>query len=66
MPTKAEIVEFLKREFPQTKCTVEEVGGASATVKHHVGADELRPGRNCVRPGADGRGRCGDLCSSSR
>jgi uncharacterized protein (TIGR00369 family) len=42
--TKAEIVEFLAREFPQGKCTVEEVGNGSATVKHHVGKEELRPG----------------------
>jgi uncharacterized protein (TIGR00369 family) len=42
--TKAEIVEFLAREFPQGKCIVEEVGNASATVKHHVGKEELRPG----------------------
>jgi uncharacterized protein (TIGR00369 family) len=44
VPTKAEIIEFLAREFPQSKCIVEEVGDGSATVKHRVGSDELRPG----------------------
>jgi len=50
MATKAEIVEFLAREFPQTKCTVEAVGGMAATVKHQVGADELRPGGTVSGP----------------
>jgi len=48
--TKAEIVEFLKREMPQSRCIVEEVGGASATVRHHVGTDELRPGGTVSGP----------------
>jgi uncharacterized protein (TIGR00369 family) len=47
---KAEIIEFLAHEFPQSKCTVEEVGNASATVKHRVGADELRPGGTVSGP----------------
>ena len=50
MSTKAEIVQFLKQEFPQTKCVVEDVGNASATVKYHVGLDELRPGRTVSGP----------------
>jgi uncharacterized protein (TIGR00369 family) len=50
MPTKSELIEFLKRDFPQTKCTVEEVGNASATVKHPVGIDELRPGGTVSGP----------------
>lgn len=48
--TKAEIVEFLAHEFPQSKCIVDEVGNASATVKHHVGKDELRPGGTVSGP----------------
>jgi uncharacterized protein (TIGR00369 family) len=44
MPTKAELTEFVKRDFPQTKCTIEEVGRLSATVRHAVGPEELRPG----------------------
>jgi acyl-coenzyme A thioesterase PaaI-like protein len=44
MPTRAEIIEFLQREFPQSRCMVEEVGPASATVKRAVGTEDLRPG----------------------
>ena len=50
MATKIEIVEFLKRDFPQTRCIVDEVGNASATVRHHVGTDELRPGGTVSGP----------------
>ena len=50
MATKAEIIEFLAREFPQSKCRVEEVGDASATVIHDVGLDELRPGGTVSGP----------------
>jgi acyl-coenzyme A thioesterase PaaI-like protein len=48
--SKGEIIEFLRREFPQSKCTVEAVGNASATVKHEVGINELRPGRTVSGP----------------
>lgn len=50
MATKIEIVEFLKRDFPQTKCIVEEVGNAAATVRHYIGTDELRPGGTVSGP----------------
>ena len=50
MPTKSEIIEFFKSEFPQTKCLVEEVGHASAKVKYPVGTDELRPGGTVSGP----------------
>ena len=50
MATKAEIREFLAAEFPQSKCIVEEVGNASATIRHHIGADELRPGGTVAGP----------------
>lgn len=50
MATKAEIVEFLADAFPQNKCIVVEVGNASATVKHPVGVDELRPGGTVSGP----------------
>jgi acyl-coenzyme A thioesterase PaaI-like protein len=48
--SKAEIIEFLRREFPQSKCIVETVGDASATVKHEVGVNELRPGGTVAGP----------------
>jgi acyl-coenzyme A thioesterase PaaI-like protein len=50
MATKIEIVEFMASEFPQNKCIVEAVGDASATVKHHVGIEELRPGGTVSGP----------------
>ena len=50
MPTKAQIVEFLAREFPQSKCVVEEVGERSATVSHPVGPAQLRPGGTVSGP----------------
>jgi uncharacterized protein (TIGR00369 family) len=50
MATKAEIAEFLTTEFPQTKCTIEHAGEGGATVRHPVGADELRPGGTVSGP----------------
>jgi acyl-coenzyme A thioesterase PaaI-like protein len=47
---KAEIIEFLAREFPQTRCRVIEVGGGGATVAHEVGIQELRPGGTVSGP----------------
>lgn len=50
MVGKEQITEFLKQAFPQSKCTVEEVGPMSATVRHTVGVDELRPGGTVSGP----------------
>jgi acyl-coenzyme A thioesterase PaaI-like protein len=50
MPTVAEIADFLAREFPQTKCTVDAVGNRGATVRHDVGVGELRPGGTVSGP----------------
>ena len=50
MPTKSEISAFIKQEFPQTKCTIEAVGGMSATIRHAIGIDELRPGGTVSGP----------------
>ena len=50
MPRKQEISEFLSREFPQTKCTVEDVGHFTATVRHEIGQAELRPGGTVSGP----------------
>src|SRR5580693_8141593 len=47
---KEAIAEFLAGEFPQSKCTVEEVGKGSAIVKHPVGLTELRPGGTVSGP----------------
>ena len=48
--TKEEIAAFLAAEFPQNKCLVEAVGNAGATVSHHIGPDELRPGGTVSGP----------------
>jgi acyl-coenzyme A thioesterase PaaI-like protein len=50
MATKADIVEFLAREFPQSKCVVEKVGHRTATVMHPVGREQLRPGETVSGP----------------
>ena len=50
MPTKAEIIDFLVREFPQNQCIVEEVGDRSATVSHPIGPAQLRPGDTVSGP----------------
>lgn len=50
MATKAEIVEFLAIEFPQTRCTVEAVGNRAATIRHPIGIQELRPGGTVSGP----------------
>jgi uncharacterized protein (TIGR00369 family) len=50
MPTKGEIIDFLGREFPRSRCVVEAVGRHSATISHPVGPDELRPGGTVSGP----------------
>ncbi|MFN8641088.1 MAG: PaaI family thioesterase [Candidatus Binatia bacterium] len=50
MPTTDEIAAFLEAEFPQTKCTVDAVGGRGATVRHAIGVEELRPGGTVSGP----------------
>ena len=50
MATHTEIAQFLAREFPQTKCTVEAVGNQSATIRHPIGLHELRPGGTVAGP----------------
>ena len=50
MADAASIAAFLAAEFPQTRCTVEAVGPRQATVRHEVGAAELRPGGTVSGP----------------
>lgn len=50
MPSKEELTEFLKLEFPQTKCSIDEIGNRSATIRHKVGHEELRPGGTVSGP----------------
>jgi len=48
--TQAEIVEFIKTEFPQSKCIIDAVGDKSATIRHNIGEAELRPGGTVSGP----------------
>ena len=50
MPTKEELAAFFAAEFPQTRVTVEAVGGGAARVRHAIGFDELRPGGTVSGP----------------
>ncbi len=50
MVSKEEMNDFLNSEFPQTKCTVELLRDKSATVRHKVGFNELRPGGTVSGP----------------
>ncbi|WP_331710957.1 PaaI family thioesterase [Colwellia sp. PAMC 20917] len=50
LATKQEVTDFMRTEFPQAKCIVEAVGEQSATIRHTVGFDELRPGGTVSGP----------------
>ena len=50
MVTATEIAEFLRREFPQTKCVVEAVGDGTSTVSLEITVHELRPGGTVSGP----------------
>ena len=50
-PTHAELTAFLQAEFPQTRCTIEELDeDGSVVVAHPVGVAELRPGGTVSGP----------------
>lgn len=50
-PTQAELTAFLQAEFPQTRCTIEELDeDGSVVVAHPVGVAELRPGGTVSGP----------------
>ena len=50
MSRKEEIISFLAKDFPQTQCTVEDVGPMSATVRLEVSEAALRPGGTVSGP----------------
>ena len=50
MLSKEELTEFLKSEFPQTKCSIDKIGNRSAIIRHKVGHEELRPGGTVSGP----------------
>lgn len=45
-----QVAAFIAREFPQTKCVIESVGGRHSRVRHPVGPEELRPGGTVAGP----------------
>tara|TARA_R110001599_G_scaffold353795_2_gene597956 strand:+ start:104957 stop:105367 length:411 start_codon:yes stop_codon:yes gene_type:complete len=50
MTTTAEIAAFIATDFPQNNCIVEATGDKGATVRHHIGHNELRPGGTVSGP----------------
>ena len=58
MATASEISEFLRREFPQNRCTVVSVGERCATVRLAVGFEQLRPGGTVSGPAMMGLADC--------
>ncbi|MFG6461947.1 PaaI family thioesterase [Roseateles sp. DXS20W] len=51
MPTLQELNDFLRAEFPQSRCTLEELDeDGSVVVAHPVGEAELRPGGTVSGP----------------
>jgi uncharacterized protein (TIGR00369 family) len=48
---KSEIIEFFAEEFPHyDKISIDEVGQGSATIRHRIGRQELRPGGTVAGP----------------
>jgi acyl-coenzyme A thioesterase PaaI-like protein len=50
LTTKDKIAEFLRKDFPQAKCTIDSIGERSAVVRQKIGFDELRPGGTVSGP----------------
>ena len=44
MVSAVEIADFLRKEFPQTRCVVEAAGDGTSTVSQEVNVHDLRPG----------------------
>lgn len=47
---KEQLNEFIRSQFPQSKCVVEDVHADGATVRHRITQDELRPGGTVAGP----------------
>lgn len=50
MTSVEEITRFLAADFPQCNSVVDAVGKRTATVRHKIGEDELRPGGTVSGP----------------
>ena len=49
-PSQADLAQFLVDQFPQANCAIESLGPMTATLRHRVGVDELRPGGTVSGP----------------
>lgn len=49
-PSMAVLASFLKTEFPQTPCTIDQASPGYALVRYRIGADQLRPGGTVSGP----------------
>ncbi len=50
MATLQQISDFMAESFPQSKVSIEAVDADSATVRHRIGVEELRPGGTVAGP----------------
>ena len=50
MATLQQISDFMVESFPQSKVSIEAVDAVSATVRHRIGIEELRPGGTVAGP----------------
>ena len=50
MATLQQISDFMAESFPQSKVSIEAVDAVSATVRHKIGIEELRPGGTVAGP----------------
>jgi acyl-coenzyme A thioesterase PaaI-like protein len=48
--TKEQLTAFMAAEFPQSRCAIEAAGPGTATIRHRIGPDELRPGGTVSGP----------------
>jgi acyl-coenzyme A thioesterase PaaI-like protein len=48
--TLQQISDFMAESFPQSKVSIDAVDAESATVRHAIGAEELRPGGTVAGP----------------
>jgi acyl-coenzyme A thioesterase PaaI-like protein len=48
--TLQQISDFMAESFPQSKVSIEAVDASSATVRHRIGSEELRPGGTVAGP----------------
>lgn len=49
--SKTEIINFFEQTFPHyDKISIDEVGAQGATIRHRIGAAELRPGSSVAGP----------------